>query len=124
MRSWADILVIVVTLSVPPAAGGVDIAGASSGSHQARLERGREIAFDRTKGNCLACHAIDGGTLPGNIGPPLMVMKQRFPERERLRAQIRDATASNPDSIMPPFGRHRILSDEEIELVVDFLYSL
>ena len=88
------------------------------------LERGREIAFDRTKGNCLACHAIDGGTLPGNIGPPLMVMKQRFPERERLRAQIRDATASNPDSIMPPFGRHRILSDEEIELVVDFLYSL
>ena len=39
------------------------------------VSEGKEIAFDRRKGNCLACHAIDapGASLPGNIGPPLKI---------------------------------------------------
>jgi len=89
-----------------------------------RLVQGKEIAFDRSKGNCLACHAIADGQLPGNIGPPLVAMKLRFPDRALLRAQIWDATNRNPDSIMPPFGKHRILTGEEIDLVVEYLYSL
>ena len=52
------------------------------------IDQGREVAFDRKKGNCLACHQMEGGDLPGNIGPPLVAMKYRFPERAKLRAQI------------------------------------
>ena len=64
------------------------------------------------------------GESPGDIGPPLVAMKARFPERARLRAQIWDATESNPESIMPPFGRHGILSQAEFEQVVDYVWSL
>jgi len=85
---------------------------------------GKEIAFERSKGNCLACHAMDDGTMPGNIGPPLIVMKARFPDRAVLKAQVWDATVKNPISIMPPFGKHQILSDAEIEKILDYLYTL
>lgn len=85
---------------------------------------GKKIAFDRKKGNCLACHAMDDGDMPGNIGPPLIVMKARFPDREVLKTQIWDATIKNPISIMPPFGKHQILSDAEIEKLLDYLYTL
>ena len=34
------------------------------------IEKGKALAYDRKMGNCLACHAMDDGTLPGNIGPP------------------------------------------------------
>lgn len=88
------------------------------------VAEGKKIAFDRTKGNCLACHMIEGGELPGNIGPALVHMKERFPDKAKLRAQIWDSTRSNPNSIMPPFGRHEILTESEIDKVVEFIYSL
>ena len=86
--------------------------------------RGQQIAFDRNAGNCLACHIIAGGELPGLIGPPLMQMKLRFPDRAILRAQIWDAASKNPDTVMPPYGRHRILTEAQVDLVVDFIHSL
>lgn len=85
---------------------------------------GKKVAFDRKKGNCLACHMIPGGSLPGNIGPPLVAMKARFPDKARLREQIWDATANNPNTIMPPFGKHQILTEKEVDLVTAFIYSL
>jgi len=51
-------------------------------------------------------------------------MKMRYPNNADLRAQIWDATALNPDTIMPPFGRHGIISDSDIDKVTDFIYSL
>lgn len=90
---------------------------------QSALEQGKELAFDRRKGNCLACHMIAGGDLPGNIGPPLVAMKMRYPDKAKLRAQIYDATVANPQSSMPPFGRHGILTDKEIDLVTEFIYA-
>ena len=89
-----------------------------------RLERGKALSFDRSKGNCLACHHIEGGELAGNYGPPLIIMKIRFPDREALRAQIWDAATRNPHTRMPPFGRNRILTEEEIDLVTDFIQTL
>ena len=86
--------------------------------------RGKSLAMDRSKGNCLACHAIADGALPGNIGPPLMAMRARFPDRAALFEQIWDATQRNPDSRMPPFGRHGLLTEQEIEMIVDYLYTL
>jgi len=85
---------------------------------------GQSLAFDRKKGNCLACHYVNGGTLMGTTGPALVAMKQRFPKREDLVAQIADARKKNPQTIMPPFGSHEILSSAEIDLVVTWLYTL
>jgi sulfur-oxidizing protein SoxX len=86
--------------------------------------QGKQVAFDRRKGNCLACHAIEGGDLAGNIGPPLVAMKARFPDKARLRAQIWDSTKTNPNSIMPPFGRHQVLTEKEIDQIVEYMYTL
>jgi sulfur-oxidizing protein SoxX len=96
----------------------------ASADETSRLALGKSIAFDRSKGNCLTCHMMDDGELPGNSGPPLLMMKARFPERKVLRMQIWDAMKRNPISVMPPYGRHRILSEKEIDLVVDYIHSL
>ena len=100
------------------------IAPASAEEAKTIAEKGKEVAFDRKKGNCLACHAMDDGSLPGNIGPPLVSMKLRFPDRDVLRAQIWDATVRNPNSIMPPFGRHNMLSEEEIDWITEYVHGL
>ena len=88
-------------------------------------KKGLDIVLDRKKGNCFACHAMEHAVLPqGNIGPPLVAMKQRFPDKVKLRTQIWDATVNNSDSLMPPFGRHQILTEQEIDQVVEFVHSL
>jgi len=88
------------------------------------IEKGKAIAFDRSAGNCLACHIIPGGEAPGTIGPPLLAMKVRFPEKAQLRAQIYDPAVSNPETTMPPFGKHGILTEEELDAVVEFIWNL
>jgi sulfur-oxidizing protein SoxX len=88
------------------------------------VEEGKEIAFDNRKGNCLACHQIAGGESPGNIGPPLMSMQLRYPNKDDLYKQIWDATAKNPKTSMPPFGKYGALSEDELRKVVDFIYTL
>lgn len=88
------------------------------------IEQGKALAFDRKKGNCLGCHMVDDGQLPGNVGPPLSSMKARFPDKAKLRAQIWDATKNNPNTMMPPFGRHEIMSDAEIDMVVEYILTL
>ena len=75
-------------------------------------------------GNCLACHMIAGGELPGNIGPPLIGMAARFPDKAKLKAQIYDARVANPNTIMIPFGPMGILNDEQLDKVVDFISTL
>jgi len=97
---------------------------ATAATEAERLAQGKALAFDRNAGNCLSCHVIVGGELPGNIGPPLMQMRLRFPDREVLRAQIWDAGVRNPQTLMPPYGRHSVISEEQIDLVVDFIHTL
>ena len=96
----------------------------SANANEATIAEGKKIAFNRKKGNCLGCHMIADGALPGNVGPPLIAMKARFPDKAKLRAQIWDATVANPKTIMPPFGRHNILSDQEVDKITDFIHSL
>jgi sulfur-oxidizing protein SoxX len=88
------------------------------------VAQGKTLATERGKGNCLACHMFDDGELPGSLGPPLLAMKLRFPDRETLRSQICDATVRNSNSRMPPFCRHGILTEEEVELIINYLYTL
>ena len=100
-------------------------AFASIGAAQAQsAAEGQKLAFDRGKGNCLTCHAIKGGTLPGSIGPELIDIKSKYPNRAELVAIVSDETLRNPLTVMPPFGRNRILTPKEIDAVVDFLQTL
>jgi len=90
-------------------------------------ESGKDIAYNRSKGNCLACHGFP--TLPdaeqtGNSGPPLIAMQARFPDKAALRAKVWDATATNTASMMPPFGKHQVLTEQELDKVIDFIYGL
>jgi len=98
--------------------------GVASADEGADIAKGKELAFNRKKGNCLACHQIEGGSLAGNIGPPLVAMKARFPDYDKLRAQIYDARKNNPNTIMIPFGPHAVLSGKEIDLITKFVYTL
>jgi len=77
----------------------ISIVGSISVASADAIADGNKVAFDRKKGNCLACHMIAGGNLPGNIGPPLVAMKARFPNKADLRAQIWDSTVANPDTL-------------------------
>jgi L-cysteine S-thiosulfotransferase len=91
---------------------------------QSAAAEGQKIAFDRGKGNCLTCHDIKGGDFPGTIGPPLKDIKSKYPDRNDLIAIVTDETKRNPLTVMPPFGRNRILTEQEINAVVDFLQTL
>ncbi len=91
---------------------------------QSAVAEGQKLAFDRGKGNCLTCHVIKGGDLPGTIGPELKDIKSKYPERSELVAILTDETKRNPQTVMPPFGRNRILTEQEINAIVDFLQTL
>ena len=85
---------------------------------------GKQIAFSRDKGNCLACHIIEDGEFPGNIGPELKSLSTRFKSKQQLREHIWDATQFNPETSMPPFGKNKILTETEIYNDVDYLWGI
>ena len=85
---------------------------------------GKQIAEDRKLGNCLACHMIVGGTLTGNIAPPLVAMKARYKNKADLREQIWDPRIKNEHSMMPPFGAHKLLTPTQVDKVTTYIHSL
>lgn len=85
---------------------------------------GREIFRSPVKGNCIACHPVPGTQSrldKSRVGPDLSAMSSRIPDRLKLRAVIWDMSEANPNTVMPPYGKHRILSETEIDAVVQFL---
>lgn len=125
LRTLAKPVFVSLTLAVLAIMAVMTIMAITSSAAMAdAVSEGKDLAFDRKKGNCLACHIIAGGSLPGNSGPPLVSMQQRFPDKAKLRAQIYDATKDNPNTLMPPFGRHGILSDAEIDKITAFIHSI
>lgn len=125
MRKLPSILNTAVSvLAVAGSLAAIPVSSALAESGASVVDEGKAIAFDRKKGNCLACHQIEGGDLAGNIGPPLLAMKARFPDKAKLRDQIWDATKTNPNTIMIPFGRNEVLTETEIDKVVEYIYTL
>lgn len=114
---------MTVTLSAITVVGAIGFSAAVTAS-EAEIAEGKKIAFNKKKGNCLACHQIKGGDMAGNIAPPLIVMKTRFPKLEDLRSQIADARKKNANSFMPPFEAHGILTPGEIDKVAAFVHTL
>lgn len=101
-------------------------------------ERGRKLAINRKKGNCLACHILPIPEQPfhGKIGPNLNQVAERYSEGE-IRLRVVDPKVLNPDTIMPSFykydGFHRILkkfegksilSAQEVEDIVAYMLTL
>lgn len=79
------------------------------------------------KGHCIACHQLPEGVGPAtraDLGPRLEGTRMRGLGKEALRSLIADPTRANPDTVMPPFGRHRILAPDEIDRLVEFLHAL
>jgi sulfur-oxidizing protein SoxX len=79
------------------------------------------------KGYCVACHQLPAGVGPAarnDVGPKLEGARMRALGKAEIRALIDDATKRNPESIMPPFGRHRILDAREIDRLTEFLHAL
>jgi len=113
---FAGFLFVVTVALVKPAYADATL--------EASIEKGRAIAEQRNAGNCYSCHAIKGAELPGNYGPPLFDMKTRYPDRSVLKAQIFDARVRHANTPMPPYGAHLILTDSELESVVDYIHSL
>ncbi len=90
-------------------------------NNQTPLQQGKSLTIEY----CQACHYFEGSNQAGTVGPPFVAMKPRFPERQKLHSVIYDPqVASKPHSMMPPFGRHGLLSDDEIRLIMDYLYTL
>jgi sulfur-oxidizing protein SoxX len=88
------------------------------------VEAGKAVAMDRARGNCIACHLMPGADSPGAIGPALIAMQTRYPSKEDVAQQIWDPTIKNPEVVMPPFGKHGILSNKEFVDVVEYIWSL
>ncbi|TPQ29945.1 sulfur oxidation c-type cytochrome SoxX [Bradyrhizobium guangdongense] len=115
----------LTALARMPALAAALLAGLlASPAHAQTAADGQKLAFDRSKGNCLTCHVIRGGDLPGSIGPELKDIKAKYPDRNELVAIVSDEPKRNPQSVMPPFGRNRILTEQEINAIVDFLQTL
>ncbi len=120
--------IIVDEVSIPESLTGVD----------GDAVKGRKLAINRKKGNCLACHAmpIPEQQFHGETGPSLYGVGNRLSEGE-LRMQIVNSKVTNEDTMMPAFYRtfgynsplkkfvgKTILSTQEVEDIVAYLLTL
>lgn len=105
------------------AAASLLVAGAAWG----QATEGRDLFARPDKGNCIACHQVPQGAGPAvraDVGPRLDAARLKGWDRARLRALLEDPQRANPDTVMPPYGRHRLLDDREIERIIDYLHAL
>jgi sulfur-oxidizing protein SoxX len=86
-----------------------------------------ELFVRPDRGHCIACHQLPEGAGPltrADVGPRLEGARMRALGKGALRQALIDPTRANPDTVMPPFGRHRLLDAAEIDRLVDFLVAL
>ena len=89
--------------------------------------KGQRLAFDRSRGGgCLACHVMGPATqeVPGNVGPDLSLIGTAGRTDQYLFNVVYDARVFNPQTVMPPWGRHGFYSQDEIKDIVSFLKTL
>ena len=87
----------------------------------------RDLYVRPDKGHCIACHQLPDGAGPAvraDLGPKLEGARMRALGRKVLRERIEDPMPNNPNTVMPPYGRHRILDAAEITRLVEFLHAL
>ena len=106
------------------------VIAASLTGEEGDPEEGALIFASKKLGNCLACHHVETPGWPstlapaGNAAPILTNLTNTYPDRNQLRDIIHDASQQFPDSFMPLYGKHLILEQNEINLIVKFLLTL
>lgn len=97
------------------------LSAAPPAESEAVIKEGQKLALQF----CQTCHAYQGTEQAGTVGPPLAGIKARFPDRKKLYDIIYDPqVAIKSDTMMPPFGRNHLMAKDEIEKVIEFLYTL
>lgn len=90
-------------------------------------QNGEKLAFDRSRGgSCVACHVMGKTTpaLPGNVGPDLSTVGTWGRTDQWLFDYVYDPRKISPNSVMPPWGAHKLFSVQEIHDIVAFLKTL
>ena len=103
------------------------LAGPLAAVAQSTPRDGQSLFVDERKGNCAACHQVPGDAQIksiSRIGPALADIKARYPDRAKLRELIWNAGKFNANTIMPPYGKHHLLSDAEIDTLVVYVETL
>lgn len=96
-------------------------------SPRAAAADGRTLFLDVKKGNCASCHQAprDAGVKSlSTIGPVLLDMQARYAEPRLLAEAIAGTGKRVPDSAMPPYARHRILTEPEIAAIARYVSTL
>ena len=103
-----------------------------------KVVSGRQLAFARDRGNCIACHVIPAPdeASHGNLGPSLRGVADRLNEGQ-IRLRLVDMRRIAPATIMPAYHRvdglkrvaaalagKPVLAAQEIEDVLAFLMTL
>jgi sulfur-oxidizing protein SoxA len=89
--------------------------------------KGKELAFSRSRGGgCVACHVMGPQTpeVPGNVGPDLSRIGAAGRTDDYLFNYVYDPRYLNLESVMPPWGAHKLYSENEIRDMVAFLKTL
>jgi len=134
VRSTALVLLIAlvsrVNVAIPDGLPDIDTCQSLDLSALDHAIEGWCLMINPGKGNCLACHflsiagQIEGLVPAGNIGPILENISEKYPDQFELIELLNDPVTRFPDTIKPPYGKHRILTEIEIEAVVAFLSGL
>lgn len=89
------------------------------------VANGKKLLADRKLGgSCLACHLVPDEHLMGNVGIDLTQIGSWENDEERMFNYIYDSRIYNPNSVMPPWGAHGLISNEEIKDIVAYLKTL
>lgn len=100
-------------------------AAAHAQASASDIAAGKKIAFALKQGNCVACHSLPGAAMPGNVGPPLGPwVRGVFHSRSDLVKYLYDPQGKFPHTVMPAFGRNKILTDKQLEQVAAYIWSL
>lgn len=106
---------------------------------------GEKLVHGRPVANCVGCHHFPNIVMPSTIAPDLVdLMNNSYTEkdREKLRQIVADANKFFPDTMMPSYGKGKLLIDKKkdedklspeeqkklidkrIDDIVEYLYSL
>ncbi len=121
---FAFALLAAAALSLSLSAYAANVKTGTASTYSADVKAGRALAFNKKKGNCIACHVIKGAVMPGHVARPLVGIKKAFPNRSTLERILYDESLRDPMAPMPRLGKNHVLTHSEIEKIIDFLYTL
>ncbi len=112
------------TLVVALAAFGMS-AAVNAASTASDVAAGKKIAFALKEGNCVACHSLPGAAMAGNVGPRLGPWVHGvFHSESELAKYLYDPQAKFAHTVMPEFGKNKMLTEEQLEQVSAYVWSL